>query len=130
MKRVEEAATALAVEHDERTGIGVLRAQPVSPNSGKPSKLQRKAKPKPVAAKPAAKASRKNPKPPRSATRPVHAPKGVPANARGVGCRSCGSKRPEDFAPSFVKRNDRRCKKCFAKIAARWAAKHAKKGAR
>jgi ribosomal protein L40E len=27
-------------------------------------------------------------------------------------CRSCGS---DDLAPSFIKRRDRRCRKCFSK---------------
>src|SRR6202007_2794253 len=29
-----------------------------------------------------------------------------------LGCRYCGS---DDLAPSFIKRRDRRCRKCFAK---------------
>jgi hypothetical protein len=29
-----------------------------------------------------------------------------------LGCRYCGS---DDLAPSFIKRRDRRCRKCFSK---------------
>jgi hypothetical protein len=33
-------------------------------------------------------------------------------NAQKLVCRYCGS---DDLAPSFVKRRDRRCRKCFGK---------------
>jgi hypothetical protein len=33
-------------------------------------------------------------------------------NAQKLACRYCGS---DDLAPSFVKRRDRRCRKCFSK---------------
>ena len=33
-------------------------------------------------------------------------------NAEKLVCRYCGS---DDLAPSFIKRRDRRCRKCFAK---------------
>jgi hypothetical protein len=32
--------------------------------------------------------------------------------AEKLGCRYCGS---DDLAPSFIKRRDRRCRKCFSK---------------
>ena len=45
--------------------------------------------------------------------------RGVPANkterkpkAEKLVCRYCGS---DDLAPSFIKRRDRRCRKCFSK---------------
>ena len=33
-------------------------------------------------------------------------------NADKLACRYCGS---DDLAPSFIKRRDRRCRKCFSK---------------
>jgi hypothetical protein len=37
---------------------------------------------------------------------------GSKAKSTKLGCRYCGS---EDLAPSFIKRRDRRCRKCFSK---------------
>jgi hypothetical protein len=34
------------------------------------------------------------------------------SKSNGLVCRYCGS---EDLAPSFIKRRDRRCRKCFSK---------------
>jgi hypothetical protein len=34
------------------------------------------------------------------------------AKSKRLVCRYCGS---EDLAPSFIKRRDRRCRKCFSK---------------
>jgi hypothetical protein len=47
----------------------------------------------------------------RSARTPIHKTGGKP-KAEKLICRYCGS---DDLAPSFIKRRDRRCRKCFAK---------------
>jgi len=47
----------------------------------------------------------------KSARTPIHKT-GHKPNAVKLVCRYCGS---DDLAPSFIKRRDRRCRKCFAK---------------
>jgi hypothetical protein len=47
----------------------------------------------------------------RSARTPIHKT-GRKPKAEKLACRYCGS---VDLAPSFIKRRDRRCRKCFAK---------------
>jgi hypothetical protein len=44
--------------------------------------------------------------------RPVRKEKGGKSKSNKLGCRYCGS---DDLAPSFIKRRDRRCRKCFSK---------------
>jgi hypothetical protein len=46
--------------------------------------------------------------------RPGHTNTGAKSKSKSerLVCRYCGS---EDLAPSFIKRKDRRCRKCFAK---------------
>ncbi len=43
---------------------------------------------------------------------PLRKKTGRKPNTEKLACRYCGS---DDLAPSFVKRRDRRCRKCFAK---------------
>ena len=43
---------------------------------------------------------------------PLRKKTGRNPNAEKLACRYCGS---DDLAPSFIKRRDRRCRKCFAK---------------
>jgi len=54
------------------------------------------------------KADRKNDESPR----PLRKEAGRKSKSRKVGCRYCKS---NDLAPSFIKRRDRRCRKCFSK---------------
>jgi hypothetical protein len=44
--------------------------------------------------------------------RPLRKEAGSKSKSRKLGCRYCGS---NDLAPSFIKRRDRRCRKCFSK---------------
>ena len=44
--------------------------------------------------------------------RPVRNPAERRSKTEKLVCRYCGS---DDLAPSFVKRRDRRCRKCFSK---------------
>jgi hypothetical protein len=43
---------------------------------------------------------------------PLRKKVGRESKSNGLVCRYCGS---EDLAPSFIKRRDRRCRKCFSK---------------
>src|ERR1700741_958140 len=45
-------------------------------------------------------------------TRPLLKEMGSKAKSDQLVCRYCGS---DDLAPSFIKRRDRRCRKCFSK---------------
>ena len=45
-------------------------------------------------------------------TRPLRKEMGSKSKSNKLLCRYCGS---EDLAPSFIKRRDRRCRKCFSK---------------
>jgi hypothetical protein len=44
--------------------------------------------------------------------RPLRKEKGSKSKLEKLVCRYCGS---DDLAPSFIKRRDRRCRKCFSK---------------
>jgi hypothetical protein len=44
--------------------------------------------------------------------RPLRKETGSKSKTDKLGCRYCGS---NDLAPSFIKRRDRRCRKCFSK---------------
>ena len=44
--------------------------------------------------------------------RPLRQETGSKSKSEKLGCRYCGS---DDLAPSFIKRRDRRCRKCFSK---------------
>ena len=44
--------------------------------------------------------------------RPLRAETGSKSKSDKLVCRYCGS---DDLAPSFIKRRDRRCRKCFSK---------------
>jgi ribosomal protein L40E len=44
--------------------------------------------------------------------RPMRKPMGSKRKSEKLVCRYCGS---DDLAPSFIKRRDRRCRKCFSK---------------
>jgi hypothetical protein len=57
----------------------------------------------------------------RSARAPLKKP-GRKPKAEKLVCRYCGS---DDLAPSFIKRRDRRCRKCFSERygSAAWAKK-------
>jgi len=44
--------------------------------------------------------------------RPLRKEKGGRSKSEKLVCRYCGS---DDLAPSFIKRRDRRCRKCFSK---------------
>src|ERR1019366_4449727 len=44
--------------------------------------------------------------------RPLRKEMGSKSKSDKLGCRYCGS---DDLAPSFIKRRDRRCRKCFSK---------------
>ena len=54
------------------------------------------------------KAARKKTKP----ARPLRKEMGSKSKSDKLVCRYCGS---DDLAPSFIKRRDRRCRKCFSK---------------
>ncbi len=43
---------------------------------------------------------------------PLRKQKGSKSKSEKLVCRYCGS---DDLAPSFIKRRDRRCRKCFSK---------------
>jgi hypothetical protein len=60
------------------------------------------------------KAVRKKVAAPREATpaRPLRKKKDSKSKSNNPVCRYCGS---ADLAPSFIKRRDRRCRKCFSK---------------
>ena len=45
-------------------------------------------------------------------TRPLRKETGSKSKSKKLVCRYCGS---DDLAPSFIKRRDRRCRKCFSK---------------
>ena len=45
-------------------------------------------------------------------SRPLRKGAGAKSKSDRLVCRYCGS---DDLAPSFIKRRDRRCRKCFAK---------------
>ena len=59
-------------------------------------------------ASPPKKADRKKAEP----ARPVRKERGSKSKSDKLVCRYCGS---HDLAPSFIKRRDRRCRKCFSK---------------
>jgi hypothetical protein len=67
-----------------------------------------------VAARPAGeKAARKKAAPKKAKpARPLRKKMGSKSNSDKLVCRYCGS---NDLAPSFIKRRDRRCRKCFSK---------------
>ncbi len=44
--------------------------------------------------------------------RPLRKETDSKSKSEKLGCRYCGS---DDLAPSFIKRRDRRCRKCFSK---------------
>ncbi len=44
--------------------------------------------------------------------RPLRKEMDSKSKSNKLGCRYCGS---DDLAPSFIKRRDRRCRKCFSK---------------
>jgi hypothetical protein len=44
--------------------------------------------------------------------RPLRKTMGRESKSKRLTCRYCGS---DDLAPSFIKRRDRRCRKCFSK---------------
>jgi hypothetical protein len=46
------------------------------------------------------------------AARPLRKKMGSKSKSNKLVCRYCGS---DDLAPSFIKRRDRRCRKCFSK---------------
>jgi len=54
------------------------------------------------------KADRKRAQP----VRPLRKEMGSKSKSEKLVCRYCGS---DDLAPSFIKRRDRRCRKCFSK---------------
>ena len=54
------------------------------------------------------KADRKKAEP----ARPLRKETGSKSKSEKLVCRYCGS---DDLAPSFIKRRDRRCRKCFSK---------------
>jgi hypothetical protein len=54
------------------------------------------------------KAEREKSKP----ARPLRKETGSKSKSEKLVCRYCGS---DDLAPSFIKRRDRRCRKCFSK---------------
>ena len=66
------------------------------------------------AARSAGKKAVRNKAAPRKArpTRPVRKQMGSKSKSDKLVCRYCGS---DDLAPSFIKRRDRRCRKCFSK---------------
>ncbi len=44
--------------------------------------------------------------------RPLRKETGSKSTSEKLGCRYCGS---DDLAPSFIRRRDRRCRRCFSK---------------
>ncbi len=48
----------------------------------------------------------------RTSAQPLRKEKGSRSKSEKLVCRDCGS---DDLAPSFTKRRDRRCRKCFSK---------------
>ena len=58
-------------------------------------------------------AARKKPERHKAETaRPLRKEMGSKSKSEKLVCRYCGS---DDLAPSFIKRRDRRCRKCFSK---------------
>src|SRR5580700_11590122 len=49
--------------------------------------------------------------------RPLRKEAGSKSKSGKLGCRYCGS---DDLAPSFIRRRDRRCRKCFSKRLDLW----------
>jgi hypothetical protein len=65
------------------------------------------------AARPGSKALRKKTEPRKAQpARPLRKKMGRKPKSNKLDCRYCGS---DDLAPSFIKRRDRRCRKCFSK---------------
>src|SRR5216683_7825228 len=65
------------------------------------------------AARPGSKALRKKAEPRKAKpARPLRKKTGIESKSNKLVCRYCGS---DDLAPSFIKRRDRRCRKCFSK---------------
>ncbi len=59
------------------------------------------------------KAARKKPAPTKAKpARPLRKKMGSKSKSDKLVCRYCGS---DDLAPSFIKRRDRRCRRCFSK---------------
>jgi hypothetical protein len=83
-----------------RDEVSAKRSAPV-PNSIQASAVRSQAK------KVTKKATGKKAKTEHPRATPIRSPK-----SEKLGCRYCGS---NDLAPSFIKRRDRRCRKCFSK---------------
>ena len=82
-----------------RTGVLVKRSGP-APKSGQPSTV-------PSEAQKVGKTATKKVKTERPQMKTIRKSK-----SEKLVCRYCGS---DDLAPSFIKRRDRRCRKCFSK---------------
>ncbi len=57
-------------------------------------------------------APKKAPRKKAESARPLRKATGAKSKSEKLVCRYCGS---DDLTPSFIKRRDRRCRKCFSK---------------
>lgn len=95
---MERAKTAKGNGHEARIGGSASSAQTDqmnTPKSGGKKAVRKK------------KTSRKP-----ELEQPLRKKMGSDSKSSNLVCRYCGS---EDLAPSFIKRRDRRCRKCFSK---------------
>jgi hypothetical protein len=90
---------ASKLTNGNRVGVLVKRSGP-APKSGQPSTV-------PSEAKKVGKTANEKAKTEGSQLKAIRKSK-----SEKLVCRYCGS---DDFAPSFIKRRDRRCRKCFSK---------------
>ena len=95
---MEYSKVANANGHESRIGRSASPAQPAQMSEARSaSKKASRKKTAPIKAKLA---------------RPLAKKMGSGSKSTRLVCRYCGS---DDLAPSFIKRRDRRCRKCFGK---------------
>ena len=94
---MEHAKLATETQHESPSGRSPSLAEQVQKDATRPSgKKALRKKTEPSKAKP---------------ERPLRKKLGSKPKSNELVCRYCGS---DDLAPSFIKRRDRRCRKCFS----------------
>jgi hypothetical protein len=94
---MEHAKLANGSRHESPSGHSPSPAGHDHKDAGRPRSKALRKKTEPRKAKPA---------------RPLRKKIGIESKSNRLVCRYCGS---NDLAPSFIKRRDRRCRKCFSK---------------
>jgi hypothetical protein len=98
LERMEHAKLANGRRHESPSGPSPSTAEQDQKDAARPGgKKALRKKTEPRKAKPA---------------RPLRKKMGSKPKSNKLLCRYCGS---DDLAPSFIKRRDRRCRKCFSK---------------